>query len=103
MQRKGRFVGERLALGNLVLVVRKDEIGAATMNIDLVAESFANHGRALDMPARAPATPWTGPRRLTLPGPFPQRKVARVAFARLELFARGDQLRVQIPMAELAV
>src|SRR5262245_33624515 len=41
-------------LGDLVLVVREDEVDAATVNVESLAEMGPRHRRALDMPARTP-------------------------------------------------
>ena len=101
--RKRHLAGQRLALGDLVFVVREDQVGAAAVDVDLVAERLADHGRALDVPAGAAATPRARPRRLAFAGVLPQREVARVAFAGLELFARGDELAVQVAVAQFAV
>src|SRR5690606_909764 len=38
-------------LGNLVLMMRKDEVQAAAMNVENLAEIRRRHGRALDVPA----------------------------------------------------
>src|SRR5699024_7950889 len=70
-------------LGELVLMVRKPQVEAATVDVELVAEILARYGRALQMPAR-PATPVrAGPRggvRLPFLVTFPQREIARVPF-----------------------
>src|SRR5947208_2667390 len=83
--------------------MRKDQIGPAAVDVELIAERLAGHRRALDVPARPPATPGARPCRLALAGALPQRKVARVAFARLELLRGGYQLAIQVAVAELAV
>src|SRR5260370_23383337 len=85
--RKRLLVRQRLGLSDLVLVMRKDQVRPTTVDVDLIAKRLAHHGRALDVPARPAATPRAGPRRLAFASPLPQCKVARVAFARLELFA----------------
>ena len=41
--------------------------------------------------------------RLARTGVFPQGKVARIALAWFELFARGDELAVQIAMAQFSI
>src|SRR3546814_3885491 len=52
------------ALRELVLVVRKDEVEAAAVDVEDLAEMFEGHGRALDVPARTPAAPGALPARL---------------------------------------
>src|SRR3954449_2969754 len=47
-------------LRDLVLVMRKYEIDAAAMDVEVLAEMLPGHGRALDMPAGAPLRGDTG-------------------------------------------
>ena len=53
-----------LGLGDLVLVVREDQVGAAAVDVEGLAEVAVRHGRALDVPARAARAPGALPRRL---------------------------------------
>ena len=46
-----------LALGDLVLVVGKDQVHAAAMDIDALTQELHAHGRAFDVPARSPGAP----------------------------------------------
>jgi hypothetical protein len=48
-----RLAGGALALGDLVLVVRELQVGAAAVDVEGVAQHLAAHGRAFDVPARA--------------------------------------------------
>ena len=51
-------VGMRSAgLGNLVLVVGKDKVVAAAVNVEVQSEMAGAHGRALEVPARPPVAP----------------------------------------------
>src|SRR5260370_19709551 len=71
----------RFRLGDLVLVVREQQVDAATVDVERLAEKVLAHRRALDVPAGA-----SGPKR-RVPGrpqlvvarlrPFPQSEVAR--------------------------
>src|SRR5204863_6101407 len=47
----------RAALRNLVLVVREDQVEAAGMDVERLAQQLAAHRRAFDVPARRSATP----------------------------------------------
>jgi len=47
--------GGAFALGDFVFMMRKDQIDAAQMQIESLAEILHRHGRAFDMPTR-PAT-----------------------------------------------
>ena len=44
-------------LGDLVLVVREDEVDAAAVDVERLAEVAPRHRRALDVPARAGPMP----------------------------------------------
>src|ERR1700732_1446210 len=46
------FVEGTAALCEFVLVMRKHQVDAATMNVELLAEMLPRHRRALDVPAR---------------------------------------------------
>ena len=48
-----RLAGDALALRDLALVVREDEVGAAAVQVDGGAELVHGHHRALDVPAGA--------------------------------------------------
>ena len=79
-------------LGELVLVVREDQVDPAAVDLEDRTEKLLGHRRAFDVPARAP---WP-PRRLpdgvlALLVRFPERKVARVL---LQLNAFGFLRRV---------
>src|SRR5512133_3783983 len=50
-------------LSQLVLVVRKTKINSAAMDVELVAEVLAGHGRALQMPPRSAPAPRRRPAR----------------------------------------
>ena len=65
-------------LRNLRLMMRKNVVLAATMDVDLRTQKCRRHGAALDMPTRAPAPPWAFPPHVAvflIPG-FPQCKIA---------------------------
>src|SRR5437667_12562602 len=53
--------GRRFGLGDFAVVMRKDQVGAAAVHIDLLAEVFERHRRAFDVPAGAPVAPGAGP------------------------------------------
>jgi hypothetical protein len=75
-------------LRNLVLMVRELQILAAPMNIELLAEQFARHGRAFDMPAGTSFTPRRIPFdliRFGFLGSFPQHKIQRIALAAIDV------------------
>src|SRR5438094_758225 len=81
-----RNAGPRLALRDFIFVVREDQITAAGVDIDLLAERLANHGRALDVPARTALSPGALPGGLARLGRFPECEIAGITLSRLKLF-----------------
>ena len=72
-----------LGLGDLVFMVRELEVLSAAVDIEVFAEQFGTHRRALDVPSRT-ATP---PGRIPLDvlgfaflGSFPEHEIERVVF-----------------------
>ena len=57
----------RAGLGGLVLVVGEDQVRAAAVDVEADPEQLLGHGRALDVPARAPWRPTASPRRCPRP------------------------------------
>ena len=79
--RTKRLAADRLALGQLALVVGEDQVGAAPVEVDRLAEQVHRHGTALDVPARAPRTERRVPDRLVLQRWLPEHEVEGVALA----------------------
>src|SRR5262249_19071996 len=74
-------VGRAFGLRNLVLVMRKNEVNAARVNVDRWrVQQSERHRRALDVPARTPGTEAEVPPRLTRLRRLPQNEVAGVLF-----------------------
>ena len=94
-----RLAGRGLALGDLVLVVREDEVDAAGVDVERRAEVGHAHRRALDVPARLDPSPIAGrPDRLTRLRPLPQGEVADVVLAvlvGLDPLADAQRLRIE--------
>ena len=65
----------RTGLGNLVLVVWKDKVVAAAMDVEVQSEMAGAHGGALEVPARTPVTPGTLPSGKIARGRFPEHEV----------------------------
>jgi hypothetical protein len=68
-------------LGNFVLVVGEDEVEAAAVQVDLLAEVPQRHRRALNVPARPAGAPGAIPGGLARLRALPEREVHRVLFA----------------------
>src|SRR5579884_1019429 len=75
---EGRLAGEVLGLGDLAGVVGEDEVVAAAVDVDGVAEVVGGHGAALDVPAGAAGPPGAGPGGLAGLGGLPEDEVERV-------------------------
>src|SRR6185312_9576105 len=73
-----RLAARRLGLRDLVLVVGKDQVRAAAVDVEVHAEYLLGHRGALDVPAGPAAAPRRGPVGvLTLLVRLPQREVLR--------------------------
>src|SRR5213076_3453254 len=98
------MAGRALALGDLVLVVRKDVVHRAGMDVEVLAQIFHAHRGALDVPAGPPLSPRRGPRRLARLGRLPQREVPDVF---LLVLVVGDALAapssVEVDPGELSI
>src|SRR5258708_39891780 len=97
------FAGEALTLGDLVLVVREDQIGTAAMDIDLFTQRFHRHRRTLDMPAGTSTTPGALPPRLPRFGCFPEGKVTRVPLAFAGLATPSGLHRLRVSSVKLPI
>ena len=76
-----RLAGRRLALGDLVLVVREDEVDAAGVDVERRPEVGHAHRRAFDVPAGPARADGRLPDRLAGLGTLPQGEVADVVLA----------------------
>ena len=98
-------VAERaLGLGDLVLVVREDQVGAAAVDVERLAEVAVRHRRALDVPAGPARAPGARP-RTARPAwrPSTARSRAGCASARRPRCARPTLQIVDALARELAV
>ncbi|MCY1364631.1 hypothetical protein D9M69_514440 [compost metagenome] len=78
-----RFPARPLGLGNFVFMVRKLQVGTATMDVKGLTQQRAAHGRTLDVPARAPGAIWAFPsgfRGFIGLGGLPEHKIQRIVF-----------------------
>ena len=81
------MAGRRLALSDLVLVMRKNVVDRAGVDVELLSEVLHRHRRALDMPAGPSAPPRRVPRRFSRLGALPESEVLDVLFL---VFIIGD-------------
>ena len=96
------FVGSD-ALSNLILVMRKDKIVAAGMNIEIFTEMFAAHSRAFDVPAGSAVAPFAFPGRLSFFCFFPEGKVERIFFLLINFNPRARFQIIYIFPAQLSI
>src|SRR3990167_2700879 len=85
-----RLTGGRLALGDLVFVVRKLQIVTAAVDIKRIPQAAGGHHRALDMPTRTPITPRRRPAWFTRFSGLPQDEIQWILLRLARLDARAD-------------
>ena len=86
------------ALGKLVLVVGEDQIDAAAVDVDALAEMDFGHRRAFDVPARTAPSPGAVPARLGFVRGLPQDEIGRVLLVGRDLDpGAGDHLLAVAP------
>ena len=90
-------------LGDLVFMMREDQVEPAAVNVEHLAEVMLAHHRALDMPARTAAAPGAVPARLFVGGQFPEHEVARVFLVFLDRDAGAGQLLVELALRQAAI
>ena len=91
--------GGGLALSNLVLVVGKDEVHRAAMQVEGLAQVLHAHGGTLDVPSRTTGTQRGLPSRFPVPGSLPQDEVPRillVVFVHVHAGPSPNSLPVQL-------
>src|SRR6185437_10904853 len=81
----GELVPGRLRLGALVLVVRKDQVLAAAVDVDRGPEVARGHRRALDVPSGTAGSPGRPPGGLPGLRAFPQDEVPGIPLPRLRV------------------
>ncbi len=91
------------ALRQLVLVMREDQILAAAVDIEALAQIPPGHRTALDMPAWPPTAPGTVPAGKVGRGGLPQHEIAGVALVRRDIDARAGEQFVRAAAGQLAV
>ena len=89
--------GGRLALRDLALVVREDQVGAAAVQVDRRAELPQRQRRALDVPARA------GPTPNSAPTPARRRATAATARSRAGRACAGRRGCRRVPAARRSI
>src|SRR5512146_1548398 len=101
--REGLAKMDAFALRDLVLMMRKDEIEPAAMNVEALAEMGLAHRRAFDMPAGPAAAPGAIPSRQSGGRRLPQDEIRRIALIVRDLDPRAGDHLVAVAARELAV
>ena len=91
------------ALCHFILVMRKDQVLSAAMNVKINAQMFAAHGRAFDMPAGPAKSPGAVPARIITERRFPQHKVSRIFLVGGNLHAGAGNHLITVPVREAAI
>ena len=95
-----------LALCDLILMVREDQVLSASVNIDLLSKIFLRHYRALNVPARTAVTPWRSPVWLAFLLRLPENEIKGIFLlvlaGHLKCTESGLKI-VQVLMGKLAV
>ena len=91
------------ALGNFVLMMRKNQVLSAAVNVDRGAQVLTRHGRALQVPARAPSPPGAVPPGQVGGRWFPQDEIGRILLVGGDLDAGAGYLAVAITAGQLTV
>ncbi len=93
--RKFPVVG-RFRLGDLILMMREDQVFTARVDINLISQIPFAHDRALDMPARTSFTPGRFPERLPFLLRLPQHEIQRILLLLLAGHQQGTAAAAQI-------
>ena len=94
-------MADGFGLGDLVFMVRKDQI--LTAAVDIEGEEGLVHRRTFDMPARAPFAPGTRPGRFPGFGAFPESEVQIVFFFFAGGHASASAHIVEVAPREFAI
>ena len=90
-------------LGDLVLVMREDQVQPAAVDVEDLAEIATAHCRAFDMPAGPSAAPGAFPARFALGRELPEHEVPGVLLVRVDGDAGARLLLVERALGKLAV
>ena len=90
-------------LRQFILVMRKDQVEPAAVNVDRLAQMRADHRRTFDMPPRPPATPRRIPADHAIRARFPQHEIGWVALVRRDFDPRAGDHRIAVAPAKRAI
>src|SRR3546814_20446206 len=88
---------------DLVRVVREDQVGAADVDVEGLAEIVRAHRRAFDVPAGSPPAPRTVPARCIGIRGLPEDEIRRILLVRRHLDTRPGKPVVAVSAREAAI
>src|SRR3546814_15659067 len=88
---------------DLVRVVREDQVGAADVDVEGLAEIVRAHRRAFDVPAGSPPAPRTVPARCIGIRGLPEDEIRRILLVRRHLDTRAGKHVVAVSAREAAI
>src|SRR5689334_19260586 len=101
------FSGRAFTLRDFVFVMRKDEIDAARVNVETLAQILHRHRGALDVPTGTAASDFRVARGFGFTcGLLPQREIARVfllVLVRVDSFTRAGDVAGEVDLRKLSV
>ena len=100
---QGMIVMRAFALRDLILVMGEHQIDAAAMNVERLAQIFARHRRAFDVPSRASAAPGRIPTGQVRVRRLPQHEIHRAFLVGRDFDPRARDHLVQRTARQLAV
>ena len=95
--------GAAFGLCDFIFVMREDQIAAATMEVECIAQIVGGHGRAFDVPARASLAPRAFPEWFAGLCRFPKCKVSRISLFIIDFDAGAGQHIFDLASGKLAV
>ena len=100
---EGMNASAAFGLGNLVFMMRENQIAAAAMEVKGFAQILHAHGRAFNMPAGTTGTPRALPSRLARFSGFPQRKIHRIMLAVINVYTCTSHHILNITAGKLSI
>ncbi len=98
-----RLAGRTFRLGNLVLMVRKFQIGPATVHVESLTQRADRHRRTFDVPARTTGTPGRIPTGFARLGRLPQSEIERILLGLAHLDAGTHLQLLEVALAQPAI
>ena len=93
-----------LGLSDFVLVVNRNMVDTACMNVKILSQILAGHDRTLNVPSGITHSPWAGPlHNVFLGSLLPQGKICGVSLLHVYVHSGSGLLVLQINTGQLAI